>query len=108
MTFDLAFLRKRILKVCQHETCCAMGAKDTIKNAYKVAKELEDNPDKKCEVIPIACLGGCGFGPNVWYKGQVYNQVHTEEDIKKIIDDDGQNRTSVPSPSFEGLPSLRE
>ncbi len=73
---------KRVIKICQAESCQAMGSRELTAHAdRKLGIDLsETTDDGEVSLEPVYCLGNCACSPAVKIDEQVYGRV----DAKKL------------------------
>jgi formate dehydrogenase subunit gamma len=73
---------KRVIKICQAESCQAMGSRELTAHAErKLGIDLsETTDDGEVSLEPVYCLGNCACSPAVMIDEQVYGRV----DAKKL------------------------
>jgi formate dehydrogenase subunit gamma len=73
---------KRVLKICQAESCQAMGSRELTSHAEKKlgVSMSQTTDDGEITLEPVYCLGNCACSPAVMIDEQVYGRV----DAKKL------------------------
>jgi formate dehydrogenase subunit gamma len=73
---------KRIIKICQAESCQAMGSRELTSHAEKKlgVNLSQTTDDGEVTLEPVYCLGNCACSPAVMIDDQVYGRV----DAKKL------------------------
>ena len=73
---------KRVIKICQAESCQAMGSRElTAPAERKLGIDIsETTDDGEVSLEPVYCLGNCACSPAVMIDEQVYGRV----DAKKL------------------------
>ena len=73
---------KRVIKICQAESCQAMGSRELTAHAErKLGIDIsETTDDGEVSLEPVYCLGNCACSPAVMIDEQVYGRV----DAKKL------------------------
>jgi formate dehydrogenase subunit gamma len=73
---------KRVIKICQAESCQAMGSRELTSHAEeKLGINLSQTTDDgEVTLEPVYCLGNCACSPAVMVDEQVYGRV----DAKKL------------------------
>ncbi len=68
---------KRVVKICQAESCQAMGSRSLTAHAEKVLGIAmnETTSDGEITLEPIYCLGNCACSPAVMIDDDVYGRV---------------------------------
>ncbi len=68
---------KRIIKICQAESCQAMGSRELTSHAEKrLGVNLSQTTDDgEVTLEPVYCLGNCACSPAVMIDEQVYGRV---------------------------------
>ena len=78
---------RHIVKICQAESCQAMGS--TALTAYakeRLGVEFHDTtPDEVFTLEPVYCLGNCACSPAIMVDEEVYGRV-TNERFSEILD----------------------
>ena len=77
---------RHVLKVCQAESCQAMGSDDI---AARFKKELgidfhETTKDGAVTLEPVYCLGLCACSPTALLDGEVYGRLD-DESVAEIV-----------------------
>ena len=75
---------KHVIKICQAESCQAMGSRELTSHAEKKigVNISETTEDRELTLDPVYCLGNCACSPAVMIDEQVYGRV----DPKKFDD----------------------
>ena len=73
---------RRVIKICQAESCQAMGSRELTSHAEeKLGIDLSQTTDDgEVTLEPVYCLGNCACSPAVMVDEQVYGRV----DAKKL------------------------
>ena len=73
---------KRVVKICQAESCQAMGSRELTTHAEKKLgiNLSQTTDDGEVTLEPVYCLGNCACSPAVMVDEQVYGRV----DAKKL------------------------
>ncbi len=73
---------KRVIKICQAESCQAMGSRELTSHAEKKLgiNLSQTTDDGEVTLEPVYCLGNCACSPAVMVDEQVYGRV----DAKKL------------------------
>ncbi len=73
---------KRVIKICQAESCQAMGSRELTAHAERtLGIDLSETADDgEVSLEPVYCLGNCACSPAVMIDEQVYGRV----DAKKL------------------------
>jgi formate dehydrogenase subunit gamma len=68
---------KRVLKICQAESCQAMGSRSLTAHAQEILGIAmnETSGDGETTLEPVYCLGNCACSPAVMLDGKVYGRV---------------------------------
>ena len=68
---------KRVIKICQAESCQAMGSRELTSHAEKKigVNISETTRDGEVTLEPVYCLGNCACSPAVMIDEQVYGRV---------------------------------
>ena len=68
---------KRVVKICQAESCQAMGSRALTEYAEKTlgVNMHETSKDGETTLEPVYCLGNCACSPAVMIDEQVYGRV---------------------------------
>ena len=68
---------KRIVKICQAESCQAMGSRSLTAHAEKTlgVAMKETTSDGNTTLEPVYCLGNCACSPAVMIDDKVYGRV---------------------------------
>lgn len=69
-----------VIKVCQAESCQAMGSRQLTAHAEKTLgiKLNSKSDDGKHSLEPVYCLGNCACSPSVMIDDRVYGRVDSE------------------------------
>ena len=69
---------QHVIKVCQAESCQAMGSRELSAHAEKsLGVEMHGNTDDMT-LEPVYCLGNCACSPAIMVDGKTYGRVSTE------------------------------
>lgn len=73
---------KRVIKICQAESCQAMGGRELTSHAEKKlgVSMNQTTDDGEITLEPVYCLGNCACSPAIMIDEQVYGRV----DAKKL------------------------
>jgi len=68
---------KRVLKICQAESCQAMGSRSLTAHAQEILGIAmnETSSDGETTLEPVYCLGNCACSPAVMLDDKVYGRV---------------------------------
>jgi formate dehydrogenase subunit gamma len=68
---------KRVIKICQAESCQAMGSRELTSHAEKKlgVSMSETTDDGEISLEPVYCLGNCACSPAVMIDERVYGRV---------------------------------
>ena len=68
---------KHVVKICQAESCQAMGSRELTSHAEKKigAKLSQTTDDGEVTLEPVYCLGNCACSPAIMIDEQVYGRV---------------------------------
>lgn len=68
---------KRVVKICQAESCQAMGSRTLTAHAEKVLgiRMNDTSSDGETTLEPVYCLGNCACSPAVMIDNHVYGRV---------------------------------
>ena len=68
---------KRIVKICQAESCQAMGSRELTAHAENVlgVAMSETSTDGELTLEPVYCLGNCACSPAVMIDNEVFGRV---------------------------------
>ena len=68
---------KRVIKICQAESCQAMGSRELTSHVEKKlgVSMSETTDDGEITLEPVYCLGNCACSPAVMVDEQVYGRV---------------------------------
>ncbi len=71
---------KRLIKICQAESCQAMGSNALTAHAEKSLglRMHSTSDDGEITLEPIYCLGNCACSPAIMIDNQVYGRVDTK------------------------------
>ena len=77
---------KRIIKICQAESCQAMGSRALTAHAEKsLGVNMNDTTrDGETTLEPVYCLGNCACSPAVMIDQKVYGRVDAER-LDKLL-----------------------
>ena len=72
---------KRIVKICEAESCQAMGSRDLVAHAEKTlgVKMHGTTDDGETTLEPIYCLGNCACSPAMMVDDQVFGRVDADK-----------------------------
>ena len=72
---------KRVIKICQAESCQAMGSRELTSHAEKKlgVSLSQTTDDGEVTLEPVYCLGNCACSPAVMIDEQVYGRVDAEK-----------------------------
>ena len=72
---------KRIVKICQAESCQAMGSRSLTAHAEKVLGIAMNGTtdDGETTLEPVYCLGNCACSPAIMIDDKVHGRVNTEK-----------------------------
>jgi formate dehydrogenase subunit gamma len=72
---------KRVIKICQAESCQAMGSRELTSHAEKKlgVNLSQTTDDGEVTLEPVYCLGNCACSPAVMIDKQVYGRVDAEK-----------------------------
>jgi formate dehydrogenase subunit gamma len=72
---------KHVVKICQAESCQAMGSRElTLHAEQKIGVNIsETTDDGEITLDPVYCLGNCACSPAVMIDEQVYGRVDPEK-----------------------------
>ena len=72
---------KRVIKICQAESCQAMGSRELTSHAEKaIGVSINDTTDDgEVTLEPVYCLGNCACSPAVMIDQQVYGRVNPQK-----------------------------
>ena len=81
---------KRVLKICQAESCQAMGSRLLTEHAEKKLGITmnETTSDGGTTLEPIYCLGNCACSPAVMIDSNVYGRVDAKK-LDALLEDKG-------------------
>ena len=71
---------KHVVKICQAESCQAMGSRELTAHAEKTigVKLNQTTGDGELTLEPVYCLGNCACSPAVMIGEQVYGRVNAQ------------------------------
>lgn len=81
---------KRVVKICQAESCQAMGSRALTAHAEKVlgVRMNETSSDGEITLEPVYCLGNCACSPAVMIGDNVYGRVNPMK-LDRLLDQQG-------------------
>ena len=81
---------KRVLKICQAESCQAMGSRSLTAHAEKILGIAlnETTSDGETTLEPVYCLGNCACSPAVMIDNDVYGRVDATK-LDALLDGNG-------------------
>ena len=81
---------KHIVKICQSESCQAMGSRELTAHAEeKLGVSLHGTTgDGDVSLEPVYCLGNCACSPAIMIDDKVYGRVDTGK-FDKLVDERG-------------------
>jgi formate dehydrogenase subunit gamma len=79
---------RHMVRICQAESCQAMGSVDLTVHAKKhLGIEFHaTTPDRAFTLEPVYCLGNCALSPAVMIDGEVYGRV-TPDRFQQALED---------------------
>jgi formate dehydrogenase subunit gamma len=79
---------RHILKICQAESCQAVGSKGLTAHAEKRlgVKLHHTTSDRDFTLEPVYCLGNCACSPSMMVDGEVFGRV-TPERFEEIVEE---------------------
>jgi len=66
---------KHIIKICQAESCQAMGSRKLTQHAQKVLAMSFHDTENDITLEPVYCLGNCACSPAVMINGKTFGRV---------------------------------
>lgn len=81
---------KRVVKICQAESCQAMGSRALTAHAEKVLgiRMNDTSSDGETTLEPVYCLGNCACSPAVMIGDNVYGRVNPAK-LDQLLDNSG-------------------
>jgi formate dehydrogenase subunit gamma len=81
---------KHVLKICQAESCQAMGSRSLSAHAQEILGIAmnETSSDGETTLEPVYCLGNCACSPAVMLDGNVYGRVDANK-LDALLEDKG-------------------
>lgn len=78
---------KRVVKICQAESCQAMGSRALTAHAEKVLgiRMNDTSSDGETTLEPVYCLGNCACSPAVMIGDNVYGRVNPAK-LDQLLD----------------------
>lgn len=72
---------KRVVKICQAESCQAMGSRELTAHAEKkIGVDISNTTeDGEITLDPVYCLGNCACSPAIMIDEQVYGRVDSKK-----------------------------
>lgn len=72
---------KRIVKICQAESCQAMGSRELTAHAEKkIGVDINNTTDDgEITLDPVYCLGNCACSPAIMIDDKVYGRVDSKK-----------------------------
>lgn len=72
---------RHVVKICQAESCQAMGSRELTAHAEKTlgVKLKQTTADGELTLEPVYCLGNCACSPAVMIDNQVYGRVNAQK-----------------------------
>ncbi len=72
---------RHVVKICQAESCQAMGSRELTSHAEKaIGVSINDTTDDgEVTLEPVYCLGNCACSPAVMIDQQVYGRVNPQK-----------------------------
>lgn len=72
---------RHVVKICQAESCQAMGSRELTSHAEKaIGVSINDTTDDgEITLEPVYCLGNCACSPAVMIDQQVYGRVNPQK-----------------------------
>ena len=82
---------KRIIKICQAESCQAMGARELTAHAESSTgiRLHETSEDGELTLEPVYCLGNCACSPAIMDGDRVYGRVDAARFDRILSGEDG-------------------
>jgi len=79
---------KHIVKICQAESCQAVGsARLTTHARERLDIDFhQTTADRSCTLEPVYCLGNCALSPAMMVDGDLYGRVTTES-ARHVVDE---------------------
>lgn len=79
--FRLEPAGRHVLKICQAESCQALGCRELTAHAERSlgCKLGETSPDGAVTLEPVYCLGNCACSPAVMLDGQLHSRVTADK-----------------------------
>ena len=83
---------KRVVKICQAESCQAMGSRSLTAHAEKVLGIAmnQTSSDGETTLEPVYCLGNCACSPAVMIDNDVYGRVDSNR-LDALLANKGTN-----------------
>ena len=83
---------KRVVKICQAESCQAMGSRSLTTHAEKVLGITmhQTTSDGETTLEPVYCLGNCACSPAVMIDNDVYGRVDSNK-LDALLANEGTN-----------------
>ena len=83
---------KRIIKICQAESCQAMGSRSLTTHAEKLLGITmnQTSSDGETTLEPVYCLGNCACSPAVMIDNDVYGRVDANK-LDALLANKGMN-----------------
>jgi len=69
---------KHIVKVCEAESCQAMGSRELSEHAARSLGVDMHSSNEEVTLEPVYCLGNCACSPAIMIDGKTYGRVTTE------------------------------
>ncbi len=69
---------QHVIKICQAESCQAMGSRELSAHAEKSLGVKMHSNTEKLTLEPVYCLGNCACSPAIMVDGKTYGRVSTE------------------------------
>lgn len=78
---------QHVIKICQAESCQAMGSRELSTHAEKSLGVKMHSDTEKLTLEPVYCLGNCACSPAIMVDGKTYGRVSTErfDDIVAVV-----------------------
>ncbi|MFW6052280.1 MAG: NAD(P)H-dependent oxidoreductase subunit E [Desulfosalsimonas sp.] len=87
-TFSLQPRGRNIISTCRGTACHVRGA-ETIREKLEnmlCLSEGETTPDNRFTLETVRCVGGCSLGPMVKINDEMYGNLSSDDQLKKILD----------------------
>ena len=80
-----------VIKICQAESCQAMGSDELVAHAESVLGLEMNESTEDLTLEPVYCLGNCACSPSIMVDGEVFGRVTPQRFDEIIAERKGQD-----------------